>query len=68
MHSIMRFLVSEDEFDRIWRRVKERGLIFWADPHHRQPGRINTSFGGQGLYWADTNGHSLEIITRHYGG
>jgi catechol 2,3-dioxygenase-like lactoylglutathione lyase family enzyme len=62
------FLVSEDEFDRIWGRVKERGLAFWADPHHRQPGRINTNDGGRGLYWADPNGHSLEIITRHYGG
>jgi catechol 2,3-dioxygenase-like lactoylglutathione lyase family enzyme len=62
------FLVSEDEFDRIWARIKDRGLTFWADPYHRQPGRINTNDGGRGLYWTDPNGHNLEIITRPYGG
>jgi hypothetical protein len=62
------FLVSEEEFDQIWNRIKERELTFWADPFHRQPGRINTNDGGRGLYWADPNGHNLEIITRPYGG
>jgi catechol 2,3-dioxygenase-like lactoylglutathione lyase family enzyme len=62
------FLVGEDDFDRIWSRIKERGLTFWADPFHRQAGRINTNDGGRGLYWADPNGHNLEIITRSYGG
>jgi catechol 2,3-dioxygenase-like lactoylglutathione lyase family enzyme len=62
------FLVGEDEFDHIWDRIKTRGLTFWADPFRRQPGRINTNDGGRGLYWADPNGHNLEIITRPYGG
>jgi catechol 2,3-dioxygenase-like lactoylglutathione lyase family enzyme len=62
------FLVGEDEFDHIWDRIKKRGLTFWADPFRRQPGRINTNDGGRGLYWADPNGHNLEIITRPYGG
>ena len=62
------FLVSEDEFDQIWGRIRERGLIFWADPFHREPGRINTGAGGRGLYWCDPDGHHLEIITRPYGG
>jgi catechol 2,3-dioxygenase-like lactoylglutathione lyase family enzyme len=62
------FLVDEEEFDRIWGRIKERGLTYWADPSHRQPGRINTNDGGRGLYWSDPNGHNLEIITRPYGG
>jgi catechol 2,3-dioxygenase-like lactoylglutathione lyase family enzyme len=62
------FLVSEDEFDQIWGRIRERGLTFWADPFHRQPGLINTGDGGRGLYWCDPDGHNLEIITRPYGG
>lgn len=62
------FLVSEDEFDQIWGRIKERGLTFWADPFQRQPNQINTHDGGRGLYWDDPNGHRLEIITRPYGG
>ncbi|MET8866339.1 VOC family protein [Nonomuraea sp. NPDC004580] len=62
------FLVSEEEFDRIWGRIKERGLTYWADPYHREPGRINTNDGGRGLYWSDPDGHNLEIITVPYGG
>jgi catechol 2,3-dioxygenase-like lactoylglutathione lyase family enzyme len=62
------FLVGEDEFDQIRRRIEERGLTYWADPFHQEPGRINTNDGGRGLYWSDPNGHNLEIITVPYGG
>ena len=61
------FLVSDDDFDQIWGRIKERGLTFWADPFHRQAGRINTNDGGRGLYSQDPDGHNLEIITQPYG-
>jgi extradiol dioxygenase family protein len=61
------FLVGEAEFDEILGRIKERGLQYWADPFHRQPGEINHNDGGRGLYWDDPNGHALEIITRPYG-
>jgi catechol 2,3-dioxygenase-like lactoylglutathione lyase family enzyme len=61
------FLVTENEFDEIFGRIRERGLPFWADPFRRQAGEINTNDGGRGLYWQDPNGHSLEIITRPYG-
>jgi len=61
------FLVSEEEFDHIWDRIKQRRLTFWADPFHQYPGQINTNDGGRGLYWNDPNGHNLEIITRPYG-
>jgi catechol 2,3-dioxygenase-like lactoylglutathione lyase family enzyme len=62
------FLVSEQEFDSIWARIRERDLTFWADPFHRRPGEINTNDGGRGLYWEGPDGHNLEIITRPYGG
>jgi catechol 2,3-dioxygenase-like lactoylglutathione lyase family enzyme len=61
------FLVGEAEFDEILGRITERGLPYWADPSHRQPGTINHNDGGRGVYWDDPNGHSLEIITRPYG-
>jgi catechol 2,3-dioxygenase-like lactoylglutathione lyase family enzyme len=61
------FLVSEEEFDRIFGRVQARGLAYWADPGHREPGRINHHDGGRGVYWNDPDGHYLEIITRPYG-
>ncbi len=61
------FLVSEAEFDEIFRRVQARGLPYWADPSRRKEGRINTWDGGRGVYWEDPGGHLLEIITRSYG-
>lgn len=62
------FLVSDEEFDAIWHRIKARGLTFWSDPGHRHPGKINRNDGGRGLYWEDPDGHNLEIITVPYGG
>ena len=61
-------LVTEEEFDEIFGRIRARGLDFWADPFERSPGEINTNDGGRGVYWNDPNGHKLEIITRPYGG
>jgi len=62
------FLVSEEDFDAIFGRIKAAGLPFYADPGHRQAGRINHNDGGRGVYFDDPNGHNLEIITRPYGG
>jgi len=61
------FLVGEDDFDAIFGRIRERGLPYWADPGHRQPGETNTHDGGRGVYFDDPTGHNLEIITRPYG-
>jgi catechol 2,3-dioxygenase-like lactoylglutathione lyase family enzyme len=62
------FLVTEEEFDAIFGRIRARGLDHWADPFEQQPGRVNTHDGGRGVYWKDPDGHRLEIITRPYGG
>jgi catechol 2,3-dioxygenase-like lactoylglutathione lyase family enzyme len=61
------FLVSEQEFDAIFERIRARDLRYWADPTHRRPLEINHNDGGRGLYWNDPSGHYLEIITRPYG-
>ena len=61
------FLVSEDDFDAIFGRVKARDLQYWADPHQSEPGQINHHDGGRGVYFPDPDGHLLEIITRPYG-
>jgi catechol 2,3-dioxygenase-like lactoylglutathione lyase family enzyme len=61
------FLVTEEEFDEIFGRIKERGLSYWADPSHQEPDQINTWDDGRGVYFDDPNGHRLEIITRPYG-
>ena len=61
------FLVSEAEFDEIFERIRQRRLPYWADPGRHERDQINTWDGGRGVYFADPNGHLLEIITRPYG-
>jgi catechol 2,3-dioxygenase-like lactoylglutathione lyase family enzyme len=61
------FLVSEEEFDEIFGRVKARGRDYWADPGKRKRGEINRWDDGRGVYFDDPNGHLLEILTRPYG-
>ncbi|MFD9700685.1 VOC family protein [Lentzea sp. NPDC059081] len=61
------FLVTEEEFDEIFGRIRAQNLDYWADPYKSQPQQINTHDGGRGVYWNDPDGHALEIITRPYG-
>ena len=61
------FLVTDEEFDRGFGRIQDRGLTYWADPARTHPGQINRHFGGRGVYVADPDGHLLELITRPYG-
>lgn len=61
------FLVTEEEFDAIFARIRSRSLTYWADPGRRRAGEHNTNDGGRGVYWEDPSGHLLEIITRPYG-
>ncbi|MGD9526780.1 VOC family protein [Pseudonocardia sp.] len=60
------FLISEEEFDAVAGRLRERGVETWADPGHRRPGH-NTDDGGRGLYFDSPEGHNLEVLTRPYG-
>lgn len=62
------FLVSEDEFDAVYGRVRERAVAHWADPGRTMPDQINHHDGGRGVYFANDDDHLLEIITRPYGG
>lgn len=62
------FLVSEEEFDAILQRIKERGLPHWADPGRSRPQSINHNDGGRGVYFEDPDGHFLEALTVPYGG
>ena len=61
------FLVSEEEFDAIYGKIRSRGLQHWADPGARRPGEINQRDGGRGVYFLDPAGHAMEILTRPYG-
>tara|TARA_B110000438_G_scaffold245541_1_gene246616 strand:+ start:297 stop:677 length:381 start_codon:yes stop_codon:yes gene_type:complete len=61
------FLVSDKEFDSAFSIIQQQGVDHWADPARTKPGKINTHDGGRGVYFADLDGHLLEIITQPYG-
>jgi extradiol dioxygenase family protein len=61
------FLVSEDEFDAIYGRIRSQDLDHWADPMCTRAGEINHNDGGRGVYFLDPVGHYMEILTRPYG-
>jgi extradiol dioxygenase family protein len=61
------FLVSEDEFDAIYGRIRAWSLEHWADPMATKSGEINHNDGGRGVYFQDPAGHYMEILTRPYG-
>ncbi|ETK31292.1 VOC family protein [Microbispora sp. ATCC PTA-5024] len=60
------FLVSEEEFDEIYGRIREGGMDHWADPAHREPRQINHRYHGRGVYVDDPDGHSIEFLTHPY--
>lgn len=61
------FLVSEEEFDKSFRWIRDHDLRYWSDPLRQEAGTINYWDDGRGVYFDDPNGHLLEIITRPYG-
>lgn len=61
------FRVSEDDFDKVFRRIRDKDIPYWADPGRTRPNEINHWDDGRGLYFKDPNGHLLEVLTRSYG-
>jgi catechol 2,3-dioxygenase-like lactoylglutathione lyase family enzyme len=58
------FLVAEQEFDDIFGRLKAEGVRYGSGPRSPADGEINRRRGGRGLYFADPDGHLLEIMTQ----
>jgi catechol 2,3-dioxygenase-like lactoylglutathione lyase family enzyme len=58
------FRIDEDDFDRIFERIRARGLPHWADPAKKRHREIYHHEGGRGVYFEDPDGHFLEILTR----
>ena len=57
------FVVSDQEFDEIFGRLEGEGLRYGSQPNAPENGEINTRRGGRGLYFADPDGHLMEIMT-----
>ena len=61
------FLIDESDFDRVFERIQQAGLDYWADPFKQRSGEINHNDGGRGVYFDGPDGHFFEVLTRPYG-
>ncbi len=57
------FRVSDDEFDAIFGRIQEKGLIYGSGPFSSKDMKVGQSQGGRVVYFRDLAGHLLEIRT-----
>jgi catechol 2,3-dioxygenase-like lactoylglutathione lyase family enzyme len=57
------FHVSDAEFDAILRRVQAAGLTFGSAPWALDDAKLNDWNGGRGVYFKDSDGHVLELMT-----
>ena len=58
------FYIGDEDFDAILGRVKAAGRTYGSGPMSPEDGKINTRRGGRGFYFADLDGHLLEVMTR----
>jgi catechol 2,3-dioxygenase-like lactoylglutathione lyase family enzyme len=57
------FKVSEVEFDGIYSRMLNEGIVYGSGPRSAEDLTINHHHGGRGFYFRDPNGHLLEVLT-----
>jgi hypothetical protein len=60
------FHVSEEEFDGIFERVCNAGIVYRSTPRGPDDRQINTRMGGRNFYWTDRDGHNWEVLTVSY--
>jgi catechol 2,3-dioxygenase-like lactoylglutathione lyase family enzyme len=60
------FKVSEQNFDTIFERLKMENIKYGSGPYNPKNMKINYNNDGRGVYFRDTNGHLLEILTTDY--
>ncbi len=57
------FKVGEAEFDAIFARVQAKNIVYGSQPGATEDMKINHRRGGRGFYFADPNGHMMEVLT-----
>lgn len=62
-HHHYAFKVGDDDFDKIFERIRAEGIAYGGGPHAPDDMKINHLRGGRGFYFRDPNGHMLEILT-----
>jgi catechol 2,3-dioxygenase-like lactoylglutathione lyase family enzyme len=57
------FHVSDTEFDAIFRRIQDAGLVYGSAPWSADDAKLNDWGGGKGVYFKVPDGHLLELMT-----
>ena len=57
------FRVSDPEFEAIFERVRDEGIVYGSGPFSRADMKIGEHRGRRGFYFEDPNGHLLEVMT-----
>lgn len=58
------FLLSGDEFEAAFARIRSNGLTYYADPACQRAGEVYQGKAGRrGTYFRDPDGHLMEIMT-----
>ena len=60
------FKVSEQEFDKILERLQTENIKYGSGTSEVDNSTINHNYGGRGVYFRDSNGHLLELLTVDY--
>ena len=60
------FHVTDDEFEAIFGRIKEKGIGYRSSPRGPTDLTIRTRDGGKNIYWNCSDGHVWEILTMSY--
>ena len=60
------FRVTQQEFDAILGRIKAAGIRYRSSVRGPWDMKIDTQFGGSGIYWNEPDGHQWEMLTVSY--
>jgi hypothetical protein len=60
------FRVSEDEFDQILSRLRAEDIEYRSKVRGPVDFKVDTDFGGRGVYWNEPDGHQWEMLTVSY--
>ena len=60
------FRVSQNEFNEILDRIKNRGIAFRSTVRGPIDMKVCTDYGGNSVYWNEPDGHQWEMLTVSY--
>ena len=60
------FRVDPQRFDEILARIEQAGIDYRSTVRGPTDRRVDTQFGGKGVYWNEPDGHQWEMLTVSY--